>query len=355
MPLFIRLWQRIYLSVATLSWAVLGTLFLGHALICYILFGFAGEEKLTQSVIGFVYFYMTTATTVGYGDLSPGSDAGRLVNVLVVFPGAIALFTILLGKAIASISAFWRRRLEGLGDYSERTKHTLVVGWQGARTRQLLDGLLQDCPTHTPRIVLLARGLNTNPMPDAIDFVCTEQLGDRSVFLRAGADGADTIIIRGENDDETLAATLAARSATTKAHMVAHFQEASAGDLIRKQMPDVEVVTSIAAGLLVRAARDPGASQLAALMFDNQAIDTAYSLKVPAEIPPIVYLDAFFGLKQRNGITLIGLTRANARTVDLNCKTDCPIQGGDTLYYIADHRVVSSTVDWAALTEKEAK
>jgi hypothetical protein len=132
-PLFIRLWQRIYLSVATLSWAVLGTLFFGHALICYILFAFAGEEKLTQSVIAFVYFYMTTATTVGYGDLSPGSDAGRLVNVLVVFPGAIALFTILLGKAIASISAFWRRSLQGLGDYSKRTKHTLVVGWQGAR------------------------------------------------------------------------------------------------------------------------------------------------------------------------------------------------------------------------------
>jgi voltage-gated potassium channel len=354
-PLFIRLWQRIYLSVATLSWAVLGTLFFGHALICYILFAFAGEEKLTQSVIAFVYFYMTTATTVGYGDLSPGSDAGRLVNVLVVFPGAIALFTILLGKAIASISAFWRRSLQGLGDYSERTKHTLVVGWQGARTRQLLDGLLQDCPPNAPRIVLLARGLNTNPMPDVIDFVHTEQLGDRSAFVRAGAEGTDTIIIRGESDDETLAATLAARSAASKAHMVAHFQEASAGDLIRQQMPDVEVVTSIAAGLLVRAARDPGASQLANLMFDNQAIDTAYSLKVPAEIAPLVYLNALLGLKQRNGVTLIGFSRADARTVDLNCKADCPIHGGDTLFYIADRRMLSSEVDWAAFTVKEAK
>lgn len=354
MPLFVRLWQTVYVSVATLSWTVLLVLFLGHALVSYALFIAAGEAKLTESVITFAYFYMTTATTVGYGDLSPGSDAGRLANVCVVLPGSIALFTVVLGKAVAGMSAFWRRRLQGLGDYSERSGHTLVVGWQGARSRRVIEGLLHDAEPHAPCIVLVARGLETNPMPDDVDFVAIEQLGDRAGFLRAGAAGAAAVIIRGADDDETLAATLAARSAAPHAHMVAHFQEDSAADLIRLQLPDVEVITSIAAGLLVRAARDPGASQLAALMFADHAIDNAYSLAVPAGHGPIPYLDVLLALKQRHGLTLIGLCRGGERQVDLNCPVDCPVTGGDTLYYIADHRVSPGEVDWATMATRKA-
>lgn len=354
MPLFVRVWQRLYVSVATLSWSVLGVLFTVHALTSYVLFVLAGEAKLTDSIVTFAYFYMTTATTVGYGDLSPGGDAGRLVNVCIVLPGSIALFTALLGKAVAGMSAFWRRRLQGLGDFSERTGHTLVVGWQGARSRRVIEGLLSDAPVGAPRTVLLARGLESNPMPDAIDFVAAEQLGDRAAFLRAGAAGAHTIIIRGVDDDETLAATLAGRSAAPHAHMVAHFQEDSAADLIRHQMPDVEVITSIAAGLLVRAARDPGASQLASLMFADHAIDNAYSLAVPTGQAAMLYLDVLLALKQRHGLTVIGLCREGGRRVDLNCAVDCPVAGGDTLYYIADHRVSPADVDWATLAARKA-
>jgi voltage-gated potassium channel len=353
-PLFVRVWQRLYVSVATLSWSVLGVLFAVHALTSYVLFVFAGETKLTDSIVTFAYFYMTTATTVGYGDLSPGGDAGRLVNVCIVLPGSIALFTVLLGKAVAGMSAFWRRRLQGLGDFSERAGHTLVVGWQGARSRRVIEGLLNDAAPHGPRIVLLARGLDANPMPEVIDFVTAEQLGDRAAFLRAGAVGAHTIIIRGADDDETLAATLAGRSAAPDAHMVAHFHEDSAADLIRHQLPDVEVITSIAAGLLVRAARDPGASQLAALMFADNAIDNAFSLQVPAGVAGLAYLDVMVALKQACGLTLIGLCRAGGRKVDLNCAGDCIVAGGDTLFYIADHRVSPAEVDWTAIALRRA-
>jgi voltage-gated potassium channel len=353
-PFFVRVWQQVYVSIATLSWSILGILFACHALASYALFAAAGETKLTDSVITFVYFYMTTATTVGYGDLSPGGDAGRLVNVCIVLPGSIALFTVLLGKAVAGMSAFWRRRLQGLGDFSERAGHTLVVGWQGARSRRVIEGLLGDAPVGAPRIVLLARGLESNPMPDAIDFVAAEQLGDRTAFLRAGAASAHTIIIRGADDDETLAATLAGRSAASRAHMVAHFHEDSAADLIRHQMPDVEVITSIAAGLLVRAARDPGASQLAALMFADHAIDNAYSLAVPHGQQAIPYIDVLLTLKQQHGLTVIGLCRMGERKVDLNCPVVCPVAGGDTLYYIADHRVSPAEVDWTTLGARKA-
>lgn len=349
MPLIVNLWQRVYVAIATLSWSVLAICFVVHAATSYLLFHLAGETKLTDSAITFAYFYTTTATTVGYGDLSPGSDGGRLANVLVVLPGSIALFTVLLGKVVSSMSTFWRRRLQGLGDYSERSGHTLVVGWQGVRSRRIIQGLLRDRQAGAPRIVLLARGLAANPMPDEIDFVTAEQLSDASSYARAGAASAQTVVIRGANDDETLAAALAAHNAAPRAHIVAHFQEESAAELVRRQLPGVEVITSIAAGLLVRAARDPGASQLAALMFANHSLDTAYSMKVPAHVSGINYLDAMVGLKRSQALTLVGMCRAGASSVDLNCAADCPVLGGDTLFYIADHRVSSDAIDWSAM------
>lgn len=349
MPLIVNLWQRVYVAIATLSWSVLAICLLVHAATSYLLFHLAGEAKLTDSAITFAYFYMTTATTVGYGDLSPGSEGGRLANVLVVLPGSIALFTVFLGKVVSSMSTFWRRRLQGLGDYSERSGHTLVVGWQGVRSRRIIQGLLRDRPAGAPRIVLLARGLAANPMPDEIDFVTAEQLSDASSYVLAGAASAQTVVIRGADDDETLAATLAAHSAAPRAHIVAHFQEESAAELVRRQLPGVEVITSIAAGLLVRAARDPGASQLAALMFANHSIDTAYSMKVPPHACGMDYLDVLVGLKRSQALTLVGMCRDGASSVDLNCAADFPVSGGDTLFYIADHRVHAEVVDWAAM------
>ena len=349
MPFVVSLWQRVYVAIATLSWPVLAGCFLVHAALSYALFLAVGEEKLTASLITFAYFYMTTATTVGYGDLSPGSDGARLVNILVVLPGSISLFTVFLGKSVTAISGFWRGRLQGYGDFSDRSGHTLVVGWQGARSRRLVEGLILDAHPQCARTVLLARDIAENPMPDAIDFVMAEQLSDRTSYARAGAAGAHTVVIRGMDDDETLAAALAAHGAAPQAHIVAHFQEEGAAQLVRHQFPNIEVITSIAAGLLVRAARDPGASQLAALMFSSNSNDTAFSIKLPAEAGPLRYFDVLLALKERHGVTLIGMCRRDGSKVDLNCPPDGEVKAGDTLFYIADRRIVAGEVAWAAI------
>ncbi|MET0251890.1 MAG: ion channel [Novosphingobium sp.] len=345
MPIFQTLWQRLYMAIARLSWSVFVACFVFHAALSYLVLWIAGETKLTDDPVTFLYFYMTTATTVGYGDLSPGDRTGRLVAILLVLPGSITLFTAFLGKAIAGMSGYWRRRLQGMGDYSDRAGHTLVIGWQGPRTRSLIEGLIEDDRGGRP--VLLASGLPENPMPKHVDFVLAEGVSSAACYTRAGAAGAATVVIRGIDDDETLAATLAARAAAPGAHIVAHFQDEGAARLIRNQFPTIEVITSIAAELLVRSARDPGASRLAALMFGGRD-DTAFSLRLPPRAGTIRYLDAFCGLKQRHGITLIGLA-GNDGKVDLNCAADCQLKPGDILYYIADCRCAVDDLDWAAL------
>ena len=334
-----------------LRWTVLIAVIALHAVLSYIVLIATDETELVSDLWVYFYYYTTTATTVGYGDLSPQTDAGRTAAAIVILPGAIALFTAVLGKAVSDIGNHWRRGLDGKGNYANRTDHIVIVGWQERATMRLIDTLLED-RSYPVRPVLMAAAVEENPMPERIDFVFTETLSDLDAYGRAGAAGAASILIRGATDDDTLAATLAARAAAPKAHIVVHMENEDTARLIEHQIDNIEVFSSISVDLMVRAAHDPGASRLANLMFPSRTESTAYSLCVPEGTPPLGYLDALVALKRSHRITLIGVSESGGRHLDLNCVSDREIKGGDTLFYIANERREPTAHEWRALAKE---
>ncbi|WP_459787785.1 ion channel [Alteriqipengyuania sp. 357] len=341
-------WQQIYYAIAMVRWSVLIAIILLHALLSYIVLAATGETELVSDPSVFFYYYVTTATTVGYGDLSPQTEAGRTAAAILVLPGAIALFTAVLGKAVSDIGNHWRRGLEGKGNYSRRTDHIVIVGWQERATKRLIETLLED-RNYPVRPVLMAAAVEENPMPEAIDFVFSQTLSDFDGYARAGAARAHSILIRGTNDDDTLAATLAARSAAPDVRIVAHMENEDTARLIEHQVDNIEVFSSISIDMMVRAAHDPGASRLANLMFSSRTESTAFSLRVPKGTTSMAYLDALVALKRSHRITLIGVSEDDGRQLDLNCVGDRQIEGGDTLFYIANERREPTADQWRAL------
>lgn len=315
--------------------------------ISFALFAATGEEKFSTNVIDFFYYYMVTATTVGYGDLSPGTPAGRLAASLFVLPGAIAIFTATLGKILTGVSTIWRNRMRGLGDYSDRKGHVVVLGWQDGSTKQILRLLADERDPKEPATVLVAKDLSENPLSDCADFVRTERLSDTDVLDRAGILMAKTVIVRGNNDDETLAAALMVEDHAPQAHVVAYFNDDRTAESLRQRHPRIEAIGSLSEELISRAARDPGASVVAARLLSVANDDTSFSLKVPALGHPVPYGDVFAGMKRQHKVTVVGLTRDGV--MDLNCADNVTITGGESLHYIAGGRLDPHAVDWAKL------
>ena len=347
MPLLVSFMRRFYVALAELTWSAILVIVLAHMVLSWLVFRLAGEGALAGDAVDFVYYYVVTATTVGYGDLSPETASGKIAASFLVIPGAIAIFTATLGKLLTAVGTFWRRRMKGLGSFEERSGHVVVVGWHDGSTRQLLAMLATERTIDEPAMVLIAKAVDSNPLAGEVDFVRTDRLADLEALERGGVRGARSIIVQGENDDETFAAALIAAAIAETTHVVAYLQFERTATILRRQNPRIEAVTSLSSELLVRAARDPGSSRVANLLLSAASADTAYSVRVPEIAATIRYGAALAGLKRLHKVTLVGLAKSGH--VDLNCDEDDEISAGDVLYYISDRRLEPRSVAWDAL------
>jgi voltage-gated potassium channel len=331
-----RLFDRAFHAMADLHWTLLIALIVFHALVTWGLLALAGEEKLNGAAT-FFYWYATTAYTVGYGDLSPQTDAGRLITALWVFPGAIAAFTTIVAKVLSAIGEVWRVRRSGKGDYSRMTASTVLIGYHPVRTPRMIAELCADL-SRDERLVLLTRQTVTD-LDRRLSYVQSESLTSTAALIRAGVPTASRILVFTDTDSDTLSATLAASAlAPSSAHLVCYFEDEDHARLIDQHCPQVEVVLFAGPELVARACKDPGSSQvISALTSHLDQGATLFSLQWP-ERPPQSFGDLARTLLDR-GATLLAIQTGADTLPTFNPASDHKVGQGDRLFYVASNRV----------------
>ena len=325
-----RFLRRLYLAASELHPGVLLALLGAHMAASYLLLAAAGEADLHPPV-SFLYWYATTASTVGYGDLSPKSDAGRLAAAFFVMPGAIALFTTAVARAFAGLSARWRRRRTGHGDDSEVTDHVVLVGYDAERTPRMIAELVADQPDRD--IVLVATEELDVDSPTH-RFVRAAGLTSPADLHRAGVAEAARVIVYAASDPETLATTLAVTALNGHGHVVCFLRDADTARLLRAHCPTVEIVMTPTVELMVKALSDPGSTRLLAqLASHTDEGATLYAM-------PAVAGGAFEEVAARlrgAGAVLVATCAADETTpqFDLHAR----IRPGDRLFYVARERL----------------
>ncbi|MEH6469958.1 MAG: ion channel [Halopseudomonas sp.] len=348
MPIFSRLAWKLFSQLSRLSWhSVL------VALVSYILISFLGlywaEEPVAQgSPVLFWYFLIVTSSTVGYGDYSASTPAGMLIISSWVIPFGLMIWGMVVGRMAAAIIQYFQRSLKGMSQL-QQTNHTLVIGYNGPRTAQLIQLLLREAASpESANVALCAHQdkLDSNPLPDQIGFVRVSSFNNEAEMHRANIGQAATILIDTPLDDITLTTAMFCYQQNPAARILAYFNDDAIARLLKAHCPSVECIPSVSVEMLAKTAADPGSS---ALHHELLAVDkgmTQYSVEVPAGVTPVFVRDLFLRFKERHQATVIALQSDGPDSLVVNPAMDLPVAAGCRVHYIADERI--KCFDWSA-------
>jgi voltage-gated potassium channel len=345
-PLWHRVVSTVYRHVAAVTWPALLFFVALHLTVSWIGFLAAGEEKAADPDT-FWYFYVVTATTIGYGDVTPSTALGRAVTVLWIIPGGIALFTAVITKLVQSVAKIWNRRMRGEGNYDDMEDHIVIIGWNRDRTPGLVSLLHADRRYDHVGIVLVASGVDENPLPELVRFVRVDQLPSDDGLARSAAIRAESVIVLGGSDHETLAIALSVGALEPPPRIVAHFDSRRVADLLSAHCSTAECSVSMSLEMLARSAQDPGSSEVHRQIVSPVDSPTQYRLVVPEGVAGIDYGRAFAFFKERYDATVLGLHRPGG-AVMVNAPATAPVAPGDALFFLAAHRLLPNEIDWPA-------
>jgi voltage-gated potassium channel len=336
MSIFLMLRQLASTVCARFSWAVLGLVVVAHFAITYAGLVMAAEKHLIEPTT-FFYYYITTAMTVGYGDLAPQSPAGRVFVAVWLMVGGIALLTTVIGKTTNTIVELWRHKMKGKGSFERHSSHTVLIGWEGAHSEEIVNLLKQDETSNDNLIVICASSIDENPMPGEASFVRGETVTSPAVLARAGVATAERVLIRTGCDDQTLAAVLAVHQLEPRGHVVAHFSDTHKANLARSYAPGLECTSSMSVEMLVRSSQDPGSSAVINELLTVGEGATQYRGVLGSDFEG-TFGDLFSSLKVKHNATVIAYRGVWDKALVVNPPSDHPVQGGE-YFYIASQRI----------------
>jgi len=146
------------------------------------------------------WYIIVTITTVGYGDISPGTYAGRLVAIILLLTG-VAIFGALSGKFASLLFDRQQKKDRGLLKMQNMKKHFLILGWKPDFER-ILEGILSANPEiPVDKVVLLNNApqsemekIKNNEMFKNINWV-NGDFTDEAALLKAQLKTAERALI----------------------------------------------------------------------------------------------------------------------------------------------------------------
>jgi voltage-gated potassium channel len=314
--------------------------------ITYALLFLAGEEDLTKPNI-FFYWLVTTGSTIGYGDFSPTTVAGRWISAFWVMPIALSIFAITLTKLGMVVSHVIQKQQRGLS-MLDLKDHIVVIGWNDRRTIQLIELLACKSNGDDPDIVLVVDRTMQKPDNESLKqikfhFVTTERFTQDEGMDRACLADAKTIIIDTECDNDTLTTALYCNKVSPDSHKTAYFKAEEVGELLKSQCKNIVCIPSISVELMAKSSTDPGSERLVRQLLDSRYGENQYSATIPASSKiaksPVSYFYLLTSFKRDFNATILGIKMKDEESISVNAPSNYKIQAGDTIYYIAESRL----------------
>jgi voltage-gated potassium channel len=223
---------------------------LGAAAACLLigalLFSLAEHITFTTAL----YWAITTATTVGYGDVTPHTGIGKVIANGVMLT-TIPLLASVFALATGGYAAAGIRRILAMHSPLPDPPYRLVIGMN-----QSVPAILRELVAAGVTVVLLA---DTDPagLPSEVHHIRADPT-DELAIRRAKPQDAEQALITGASDGDVLVSSV----------------------LVRKQAPDLPIVAVVSSASVREALRDLGVRQTISA-HDLIAATLAKSMEAP--------------------------------------------------------------------------
>ncbi|WP_135823950.1 NAD-binding protein [Halorussus ruber] len=215
-------------------------------------YALADHFQNVETPLDAFYYTLVTASTVGYGDLTPTTQTGRLFSLTVVVLGtasfAVALASI-LGPAIearlaTALGRMTETQLELLED------HVIVLGYG-----DLTEPILNELAEQVEFVVVTPDPQRVSELSDRGFKVLKADPSDEEPLERVGIEEARAVVAATNNDAEDALAVLTARQLNPDVRIVAAATDRENVDKLRRAGADSVISPATIGGhLLVRSA-----------------------------------------------------------------------------------------------------
>ncbi|MFK0244113.1 ion channel [Amycolatopsis azurea] len=292
------------------------------------------------------WYFVVTATTVGYGDFSPDSTAGHFVGAYVIVGGIVTLTTVFT-KLASKLELAKGRRMQGI-DAVRAEAHMLLIGYTAGRTERLVTQLLAD---GTTGLVLCANDdTPVHPMPaQPVGFVRGEPTAV-DVLLRAGVDRASTVLIDMRDDNEALAVAVTVNHANRSAHVVVTLRDMEKVELVHYVDPRIKCVQWHAPRMVAEELTSPGITEVYSELMTVGGANT-YSVSLSESLGQLNTENCRIALGRAFGATVLAARAEDVLIVNPSWDSDLP--AGSVIYYVGPRRLTNTEIE-AVLRERRA-
>ncbi len=278
------------------------------------------------------WYFVVTASTVGYGDFHPETAAGRVVGGYVIL-GGIAALTTVFTKLASVLEKARGQRMQGSVTV-DASDHTVLLGYTPGRTERIVAELLVDNGGSDDRELVLCAWdeVGNHPMPgEAVTFVRGD-LTDAAVLRRAGVHRARTVLVDVRDDNEALAVTLAVSHVTAEAHVVVTLRDMERSSLLGYVDGNIHPVQWHTPRMITEELQSPGIGEVYADLMTHGGANT-YSVTLPDTVGTVSVERCRTVLGRQYNATLLAARTGD--TLDVNPHWDTKLEPGSVLYYIS--------------------